>query len=255
MQIMVSHHEGEAERFNSFEDFQNHNTTSPNPTAEIALIYKFSIFDAATGEIENYKIAANVKSRIGELRQIEKEAPAFISAAIISGLVTTTARIKIEYSDYVKARHFIAMFDEWIQGCDEYKEMKIMNPLKRVSHLISRFGHLIIIILLGIFVSNSLKTSEMSSGELVQFIILYASIFFAISSFTELCFRKIEHSIDSYLALSYVKINKGDSKLIKDFKSRNKRSFIASLIGVFGGLAMGLASSAAYDLIKFIINS
>ncbi|EOE4714276.1 hypothetical protein ACKC6U_004287 [Vibrio vulnificus] len=253
MQVMVSHHEGEAERFKSFEDFKSHNITSPNPTSEIALMYKFSIHDSESGEVENYKVAANVKSRVGELNQIEQEAPAFISAAIISSMVTTTARIKVEYSDYVKARHFIAMFDEWIKGCDESKELKFIAPLKRVSHLISRFGHLIIIALLGLFVSQSIDVGGMGADELIQFIVLYGSVFFVISSLSELCFRKLEHSIDSYLALSYLKINKGDGKLIKSFKDRNKRSIVWSILGAIGGFSMGLASSAAYDFIKLVI--
>ncbi|MBM4928251.1 hypothetical protein HYO35_22125 [Vibrio parahaemolyticus] len=253
MHVMVSHHEGEAERFKSFEDFKNHNITSPNPTSEIALMYQFSIHDPESGEIESYKVAANVKSRVGELHQIEQEAPAFISSAIISSMVTTTARIKVEYSDYVKARHFVAMFDEWIKGCDESKELKFIAPLKRVSHLISRFGHLVIIALLGLFVSQSIDIGSMQSDEMVQFIVLYGSVFFVISSLSELCFRKLEHAIDSYLALSYLKINKGDGKLIKSFKDRNKKSILWSIWGIIGGLCMGLASSAAYDFIKLVI--
>lgn len=253
MHVMVSHHEGEAERFKSFEDFKNHNITSPNPTSEVALMYQFSIHDPDSGEIENYKVAANVKSRVGELYQLEQEAPAFISSAIISSMVTTTARIKVEYSDYVKARHFVAMFDEWIKGCDESKEIKFIAPLKRISHLISRFGHLIIIALLGFFVSQSIDIGSVGADEVIQFIVLYGSVFFVISSFAELCFKKLEHSIDSYLALSYLKINKGDSKLIKSFKDRNKKSIIWSVLGILGGVGMGLVSSAAYDLIKLLI--
>ncbi|NNM41049.1 hypothetical protein HKI82_11795 [Vibrio plantisponsor] len=255
MQMMVSHHEGEAERFKTFEDFKNHNVTSPNPTTELGLIYKFSIQDSKSREVENYKVVANVKSRVGELYQIEQEAPSFISAAIVSSMVTTTARIMVEYSDYVKARHFIAMFDEWIKGCDESKEIKFISKLKSVSHLISRFGHLIIISLLGLFVSQSIDTGSLGSDELIKFIVLYGSVFVVISSLAELCFRKLEHAIDSYLALSYLKINKGDNKLIKSFKDRNKRSIRWSLMGIAGGFCMGVASSAAYDFIKFVINT
>ncbi|MFS1503868.1 hypothetical protein BCU13_010720 [Vibrio lentus] len=252
-QVMVSHHEGEAERFKSFDDFKNHNITSPNPTSEIALLYQFSIHDSESGDVENYKVVANVKSRVGELHQIEQEAPAFISAAILSSMVTTTARIKVEYSDYVKARHFVAMFDEWIKGCDESKELKYIAPLKRISHLISRFGHLIIIALLGFFVSQSIDVENMNSGELVQFIILYSSVFFVISSLSDLCFKKLEHAIDGYLALSYLKINKGDGKLIKSFKDRNRKSMVWSILGALGGFGMALMSSAAYDFIKLVI--
>lgn len=253
MQVIISHNEGEAERFNSFDDFSKHNATSPNPTSEIALLYNFSIQDIETGEIENYKIITNLKSRVGELHQIEEEAPSFISSAIISSMVTTTARIKVEYSDYVKARHFIAMFDEWIKGCDETSEIFLINKLKKVSHLISRFGHLVIIALLGFFVSRSIDSGFYKADSIIQFIVLYSSVFFIISSLSELCFRKLEHSIDSYLSLSYISINKGDNKIISKFKSRNKRSITWSILGIVGGVIMGFVSSASYDFIKYIL--
>jgi hypothetical protein len=253
VRVIVSHHEGEAEKFNSFDDFKNHNITSPNPTSEIGLMYKFSHYDNETGEIENYKVVANIKSRIGELHQIEQEAPPFISSAIISSMVTSTARIKVEYTDYVKARHFIAMFDEWIKGCDESKEIKHINSLKKISHLISRFGHLLIVGLLGWFVSGSIEIAAFEGSALIRFLVIYASIFYIISSLAELCLKKLELSIDSYLAISYLKINKGDNKLIKEFKSRNTSSIFWSVLGILGTVGVGMCASASYDLIKYLI--
>lgn len=253
VRVIVSHNEGEAERFNSFEDFSNHNITSPNPTAEIVLIYTFAHFDFESGEIENYKVITNIKSRIGELNQIEKEAPPFISSAIISNMVTSTARIKVEYTDYVKARHFIAMFDEWIRGRDESKNVKLISFLKNISHNISKFSHLIIIALLGIFVSGSIENAALDGVSLIQFIIIYASVFFIISELAEVCLKKLELSIDSYLAISYLKINKGDAKLIKEFEARNTNSIIWSFMGILGAIGIGIASNSAYEFIKFLI--
>lgn len=252
--IIVSHHEGEAERFKSFEEFKSHNKTSPNPTAEIVLTYKFSTYCKESNQIENYKIQTVLKSRIGELNQFEKEAPAFISSAIISGLVTTTARIRIEYSDYVKARHFTAMFDEWIKGCNESREVKWINKIKRVSHLISRFGRLIIIGLLGYFVSKSIGSEDFSIVNFSRFIVLYSSLFFIVNSISELCLKKLEISIDSHLSLSYLNINKGDAKLIDSFSTRNRKAIAGAVLGTLGAFVVGIASSASYDFLSHMLN-
>jgi len=254
VRIVVAHNEGEAEKFNSFEDFQNHNITSPNPTSEIALLYTFSCSDHETKTIESYKVVANLKSRIGELSQLEKEAPPFISSAILSSLVTVTARIKVEYTDYVKARHFIAMFDEWIKGCNESKETRYINTLKKVSHLITHFGKLLIIGLLGWFVSTSIGYNLINESDLLKFIIMYASVFYVVLKISELCLRKLELSIDSYLTISYLNINKGDGKLIAEFQKRNSRSILMSVIGVFGAVLVGIFTSASYEVIKYFLN-
>ena len=253
-QFIISHHEGEAERFKSFDDFKTYNITSPNPTTEITMTYRFNILDGDLEEVESYKVTIGVRSRIGELHQFEQEAPAFISSAIISSMVTTTARIKIEYSDYVKARHFMAMFDEWIKGCDESKESKIINALKKVASPASKLFHLTIICILGYYVSDSVKNTPLTIAQLAQFLVLYSTIFYVISSLTRLSLANVENAIESYLSLSYLQLNKGDTKLIKKFKLRNGKTIAASLIGIIGSVTMGVISSGAYDAIKELIN-
>lgn len=253
VRIAISHNEGESEKFNSFEDFEKHNITSPNPTSDITFIYIFSIYDQEKSDFENYKITNTVRSRVAELDQLEKEAPPFISSAIISSMVTQTAKISIEYADYVKARHFTAMFDEWIKGCDESKSIKAMNHLKRVSHLIPKIGKLAIYALLAIFTTQAIDTNLINNDLSVKFIVMYASVFVITGGVCELFLRKIETSIDGYLAISYLNINKGDAKLIKRFSNRNIVSIVWSVIGATGTIFIGLGTSAAYDLIKWLI--
>ncbi len=253
VRISVSHNEGESEKFNSFEEFESRNLTNPNPTSNVFLIYSFSIYDKEEDNFENYKIMAHVRSRVADLHQIESEAPPFISSAIISNMVTTTANITVHYSDYVKARHFTAMFDEWVRGCDESKNIEIIKKLKKVSHLISKFGKLSIYAVLGFFTVTAIDSSVLNSNEALKFLVAYASIFVVVGGVAEVILRKLELSIDSYLALSYLNINKGDAKLISDFAGRNRSSVIWSIFGIMGTVGVGIATSASYDFIKWLI--
>ncbi len=253
LRIVISHNEGESEKFNSFQDFEKHNTTSPNPTTDISFTYIFSIYDQEKADFENYKITNRVRSRVAELAQLEKEAPPFISSAILSSMVTQTAKISIEYADYVKARHFTAMFDEWIKGCEESKSIKIINHLKKISHLVPKLGKLAIFALLAIFTAQAIDTNLITNDFSVKFIVIYASVFVITGGIAELFLRKIESSIDGYLAISYLNINKGDTKLIKTFSQRNIFSITWSIVGTIGTIAIGLGTSAAYDIIKWLI--
>ncbi|QPI65534.1 hypothetical protein [Vreelandella venusta] len=254
VRIAVSHNEGESEKFNSFEEFEKRNLTNPNPTSDVLLVYSFSIYDKETDNFENYKVMAHVRSRVAELKQIEREAPPFISSALVSSMVTTTAKITVHYSDYVKARHFAAMFDEWVRGCDESKNIGLINKLKKISHLISRFGKLAIYSVLGFFTVTAIDSAALSSNEILKFLVAYASIFVIVGGISEAILRKLEISIDSYLALSYLNINKGDAKLISEFSGRNRSSIIWSVLGVLGTIGVGIATSASYDFIKWLIS-
>ena len=253
VRVVVAHNEGEADKFNSFEEFKLHNITSPNPTSEIAVAYDFHCVDSEFNDVETYKVVVNLKSRIGELSEIEKEAPSFISSSILSSLVTPTARIKVEYSDYVKARHFIAMFDEWVKGCDESKEVPYLNGIKSYSHFIPKLGRPIVVAILGFYVTVSLSANPIDTSKLVEFAVFYASVFYIVIQLADLCLSKLEGSIDSYIALSYLNINKGDGKLIMDFKGRNRKSIFGAAVSFLGVIILGVFSSAVYDLIKSTI--
>lgn len=253
VRIAASHNEGESDKFNSFQAFEEHNITGPNPTLDVVLIYTFSIYDKDLDAFENYKVLCQVRSRVAELKKIEKEAPAFLSSAIISSMVTTTARISIEYSDYVKARHFIAMFDEWVRGCDESKNIEFINKLKKYSHYIPTLGRLVIFSLLAYFTVSQLKTHKINNEDFLNFLVVYASVFVIIGGLAEIFLKKLELSIDSYLALSYLDLNKGDAKLIKEFTGRNRKSIIFSILSLVGAISVSVLSKATYDIIKWVI--
>lgn len=253
IRIAISHNEGDVEKFNSFESFKKHNKTSPNPTASINMVYTFTLYDAESKNFENYKILNQIRSRVVELKQLENEAPAFISKAIISSMVTITARIVVEYSDYVKARHFTAMFDEWIKGCDENKMSVVMQRLKLFSHHITHFGQILILAMLGFFTVLALGDEFFDKISSVKFLVAYATIFMVLGGVVKYFLRKLELAIDGYLAISYLDFNKGDSKLKAEYENRNKRSIFDGVLGVLGVVALGFLTDGAYDIIKWLI--
>jgi hypothetical protein len=254
VRIAVSHTEGESEKFNSFEAFETSNCTNPNPTSDLVLKYSFSTFDRDMQNLENYVVTCKVNSRIAQLSQIEKEAPAFLSSVFFSHLITTTASITIQYSDYVKARHFTAMFDEWINGCDESESIEIINKIKKYSHVISKTGIIIFIGLIGYSTVSAIDASIIDPTNIIKFLVIYASIFFIILKISEQLLRKLEISIDSYLAISYIDICKGDKKLITTFENKNKTSIKLGVFSLVLTVLTGLATSSIFEIIKYLIN-
>lgn len=253
VKIVVTHNGGEADKFASFDSFEKHNCTSPYSTTAIILIYNFTLFDSESNQFENYKVTNRINSRIAELKQIEKEAPPFLPKEFIYSMLTDTAKVSVEYTDYVKARHFIAMFDEWVKGCDENKSNVVMEGLKSISHLLRQFGVFTMYGLIAFFTIKGLDTKVITSELWVQFIIVYASVFMIIIGVAEMLLRKLERLIDGYFTLSYLNINKGDAKLIKEYDEKNNKTFLWIAITSLGTIVAGVITSAVYDVVKWFI--
>ncbi len=255
LQISTTHVKGEGLDFKNFEEFSKECSANSTPTLEVILIYKFMIFDDDKKDFESYEIENRLISRVSQLKQIEDEAPPFVSKAFLSNIISPTSKITIKHDNYVKARNFISMFDEWVEGIDESNGfgVKLLNWLKSISHHIRRFGKIAIICILGFFTAKAIDTSLVEINSLAKFIVAYMTIFFVMWNISDMTLGKLEESIDSYLPLSYLEINKGDKKLIKNYKQRNSKSIFISFLSIAGTIILGIMSSATYDLIKEFI--
>jgi hypothetical protein len=254
IRIAISHNEGESELFNSFEAFESHNVTSPNPTLDIELRYSFLLKNTYTQEFGVFVVKNRIRSRIAQLSQAEKESEGMIPGFLLARLVTPTAQISIQHSDYVKARSFTAMFDEWIKGCEESRNSKIYSSFKKHSHLIPKIGNYILILLIAWLTVKSIDIDISSIKVGVQFLVAYASIFLFLVKITEHCLRMVEISIDSHIAISYININKGDDKLIKKYQDRNKKFIRNNILNLTLTMIISVLSCFVYDLVKWIVS-
>ncbi|WP_203535893.1 hypothetical protein, partial [Vibrio parahaemolyticus] len=248
--IYVSFNNGESEKFNSFEDFQSYKAASPNPTNNVYLVYNFSILDRESANFETYKLKIRVVSRISMIAEFEKEAPPFMSAPMLASIATPTVIIAIEYADYVKARNFISMIDEWVDGVDDEKSSMTVSKAKAFSHLIPKLGRNLIFILLAYFTILSMGETQFTSSQLAKFIVFYGTAFAVLGALATHLLSKVEQAIDSYMVMSYINLTKGDAKLIKRFKGQNKTSALLSAFGVVGTVGVGVFTNYFYDIIK-----
>ncbi|MDD9195705.1 hypothetical protein PVK62_07615 [Aliivibrio sp. S3MY1] len=253
VKIYIYQNGGESEKFKSFEEFEGFKITSPNATNNIYFVYNFTTQDSETGDFELYKIKIRVISRVSMISEFEKEAPPFMSPSILASVATPIVIIEIEYSDYIKARNFISMIDEWVLGCDETNSSKLLNKFKAYSHFIPKIGKNLIYLLLGYFTLFSINDESFTNLQSVKFFIFYITAFVILGSTASSLLSKVEKSIDSYMSMSYINMNKGDAKLIKKYKSRNTSSVIYSILGFVGTLSIGLLTNVIYDLVKVFI--
>lgn len=177
--------------------------------------------------------------------------------SFISMMISETAEIRIEYSDYIIARGFLETFNEWIKGCTKSKENSLIKWGQRYSFLLSPLGGLLMCILYGFFIYSSIDLIIGSEPTLVIFAkyLVISTISFVLAlQLSRMIFKQIENSIDRYVFISWINLNKGDEKAIKDASSNQIKNFGLFALTTLGAITLGVVSSQISNLIDKIIS-
>lgn len=244
--VSVFHDKERKEQFTSFERFQLYNSTAASPTVSVVLKYNFSIISAETGRPQEYVIVIRLSSRVAMLQQAEEDAPPFMRGRVISFLSENTSEVTVEYADYIVARGFLEAFDEWIRGCKCTPRMKWLRSIQSWSHFLPKLFRITIVFAATLFALRDIPEFfhvQNNSETLAKFIIIYAGVAYILISLSSSLGHLLEEAIDTYPTLSYLKINKGDARIIEEFEGRKKRSIFKLLMSVTGTIALGIIAS------------
>ena len=218
--ISIFHEKERKEQFTSFERFLKYNANATSPSVSVHLRYNFSIVLAGNERPQEYVVAVRLTSRVAMLKQIEEDAPPFMRGHIAGYLGGNTAEIMIDYSDYVVARGFIEAFDEWIVGCKKIPKRKWLEVLQQHSHRVPNVLKVLAALLVIFFALQAIPTFFSGPFQQVmwaRFLVVYSGGAFVVINLMTSAGRFIEHAIDAYPTLSYLKLNKGDENLISEF--------------------------------------
>lgn len=253
LKINLEQAEGEYHIFKDFDSFKNHNTTSPYPTHNVFFEYKFIVFDNDNGKFENYNVSFRLSSRLAEFEKAQVNSPDFL-VEMMSSIKTTVAVINVEYYDYVKARTFMAAFDEWVKGCTESQSSKSLIAAKKIAKHAPRVGSLFIIGLVTYLTVKSIPAVITDLSFVLKFIITYGSIFVFIRTLSNILLGNIRKKFNRNIALSYLKINKGDEKLIDRYKNQFANSIKSSVLSIILTITLGISTNFMYDVVKYFFN-
>ncbi|EML0361044.1 hypothetical protein RI835_000359 [Providencia rettgeri] len=249
LKINMSQLRGETYTFNNFFDFESNNTSGPSPTQEIVLTYKYIIRNDESKTFERYKITVKLVSRVAQYYQAKNDAPE-IMMEILAHFKSNVAIIDVEYYDYVKARSFIATFDEWIKGCHKTAEPKYLPKFK---WFFNRLAWTVQLFILSVFTFSSYNHIDENLNDIfyvAKFFVLYLFIFYFIIKVVNNILEFIRKTINSYFFMSYIDMNKGDDNLINEHYLSNKNSIFKTIGGVFFTITIGVVSCYFYDLMK-----
>jgi len=218
--ITIFHDNERKESFTSFERFRQYNSSSTSPTTSLALQYNFSILPGGLTQAREYTIKIRLVSRVALAAQMESDVPPFMRGRILNFVSDNTAEITIDYSDYVVARGFLEAFGEWIKGCNSTHKPKFISVLQSRSHLLHTSIPIVLMIMLSYFALSSVSEFFGDGADpmkYARFMIVYGSSTYFAIVLGSMFGKFMERAIDSYPVLSYLKLNKGDEKLITKF--------------------------------------
>jgi len=251
--VSIFHEKERKEQFTSFERFRAYNANATSPSVNLVLKYNFSIIPAGLERTQEYIITIRLTSRVAICNQIQEEAPPFITGRMIGYIASNTGEITVDYADYIIARGFLEAFDEWIRGCKTTPNSAVLKRLQRWSHIIPYAGKTIaagLIVMFALRAIPELASSASAMSEMwARFFIIYSGGAYLVINFMGVIGRGIEESIDSYPVLSYLKLNKGDEKLIDAFVKCKDRVVLKFLLSSFVVIILGIISTELDKLI------
>ncbi|MCW0319933.1 hypothetical protein [Pantoea dispersa] len=245
--VTVFHTKERKEQFTEFRQFELYSSATTSPTINVILKYNFAILPVG-GQIPNqYVVTVKLTSKLAMQQQMEEEAPPFIRGRFISFMISDAAEISIEYADYIVARSFIDAFNEWANGCKRsVTGSELPQRFQLISHFIPtvmRYSFAFLILTLGYLYIGSYLKDAASFEDKAHFFMLFFAAFFMIPEVARMIGSNIERAIDNYVPPSYLLLNKGDERLLDDYKRRNKKNVRNAILNAIIAIILGIASS------------
>lgn len=244
--ISVFHTKERKEQFTSFERFRAYNGNATSPSVSVVFRYNFSIIPFGLERPQEYVVTIRLTSRVAAMKQMEEEAPEFMRGRFFGFMAGTIAEVTVQYADYVVARGFLEAFDEWIGGCKATPKSRALQVLRRYSH---RIPEVLQLTLAGVIVGFALQAipeifgPSTSPAIAARFTVIFIGGSYILLTLVRRAAKLVEEAIDSFPELSYLKLNKGDEKLIAEAASEKPRALVRLMFGSLGAIALGIISA------------
>ena len=116
------------DQFSSFDRFRLHNSGSTSPVESVLLKYNFLVLLPKTKKPQSYTVSIRLASRVAVSKRMKSE---FYGTppSIFRLMGNRTAVVEIQYVDYMVARNFLNLIDEWFKGIPTATEFKPLHWL------------------------------------------------------------------------------------------------------------------------------
>lgn len=244
--VSVFHEKERKEQFTSFERFRAYNANTVSPTVSVVLRYNFSIVPAGRERPQEYVVNIRLNSRVATIKQMENDAPPFLRGRFFGFMAGLTAEVTIDYADYVVARGFLEAFDEWVAGCKMTPSSKSLQLMRRHSHRVPEVAQLLVaatVVYFGLQSVPQYFNDQTTPAIWARFLIIFSGGSYILITLVSKTAELVEEAIDTFPEMAYLKLNKGDEKLIDEAQSAKPRAWLRGGIGAIGSIVLGIISA------------
>ncbi len=233
-------------RFSSFDRARMVEVSNTNPTENVRIEYEFLIVLPKLDKPQPYKIAINVHSRIALIKKMSERVG--FDSRFLAMLSKDSGGVSIDYVDYAVARTMLDGVVQWFEGLPQEPTPRILLLAQRYSHHIEYFLKYITAALVTYFFARSF--GEMADLTIAS-ALKYGSIAFGgIFILSGLAYRVgdvLETLVDSISGESYIKITRGDERLIEQCKKSTRVVFIRGVAAIAFAVILNVVGSLIAD--------
>lgn len=241
--VQVYHEEDAREVFSSFDRFKMSDNTSLSPIESIILKYNFLVILPKSRRPQSYSLSIRLASRVTIMQKIRQEMP----IQIFRLMEMRSAMVTVKYIDYVVARNLLDGVDRWIKGLPTFEHPKWFSFVRRNSeylrhmtaYALGAFGAYLVFKLVPDFIQASSPDFQVLS----YFMILGPLSIFGLFRLGAFLGSQVENALDAAQVISYVQVNRGDEKRIKQAKREILKNLARGLAGAGGSVVLGVVSA------------
>ena len=236
--------------FSSFDRFLAFDTSSTRTVSNLHIKYEFLIILPEARRPQAYTLSVQLVSGIAATASARENLPQGLPP-FVTIMRGPTARISIEYVDYVVARTFVDAIGSWVEGLPDCDLPSWLGFFVRNSEWVRRFTQFALIssalYACSIAIPRLIPTDSSALPMLAK-TQLWALAFLYFATFLgRLLGSRTEHLLDTLQTSSALKLTRGDQKLLEATKCKRKDNLalaIASIVLTFiiGFLASMLAN-------------
>jgi hypothetical protein len=240
--VTVHHTDDNKEQFSSYRRFGIYDTSRTSPVESI--VYERDMLLALPGvkKPQPYKLTVRILSRVALYKRMERDmaSPPSFFRFFQGGAVV----IEIEYVDYVVARTLLSTLDSWVAEVEKIEAWSWATRLHDHTHWIPRAATVALVavaLMTTVAITPNALSENSGHSDLATWILIAGTGLWLVGVVARTIGRWVEHSIDSIIAISAVKLNKGDERLLTEYHKRNRWRFIRAAGGVVLITAQGIA--------------
>ena len=237
--------------FSSFSRFSSIDTSSPSAIERILIKYDLLVVLPLVGTPQPYEIEIDISSRAAAIerrKQFEDD-----SALFFGFYLPATGSVSITYVDYVVARTFKQIVDDWFATLPSTSEGKVGTWLRKYYRefpLAFRALSLSIFFIACYlsFYANA-NVSDYSTKDLVKVGIYTLAGSNLVFIFADRLGFSAVSAAQKMQQISYLNVTRGDGQTFRKLKSSNKKNLIAVVLAATSTVALNVFSTwAAFSI-------